>query len=143
MAIEIALTGKITDPEIRNVTLFNNGQTLTLPRFEELILLGSDDIQTLCNLPTERVTLLRQNVGEVSVSAGIYILEGGATVHAEVQHGASVKFRQFSVYLTISAPSMMAFMDAYAMAINNKLRGLELQPKNTDTFRQVAQTRAN
>ena len=138
MAIEIVLTEAIPDPHIRNVTLSSDGKTLTLPGFAELTLLGERDIDTLCNLPVARVTMLRTLVGEASTSAGVYLLEGDTSVVVEVQHGSSHKFRQVNVYLTIKAPSMTAFMDAFAMTVNNKLYGLELRPKDTDTFRQVA-----
>ena len=141
MAIEVVLTKTIADPMIRNLTLSEDGKTLTLPRFAELTLLGGADIEKLLNLPIDSVTMLRQGVGEASISAGVYLLENGSTVHVEVQHGASVKFRQVNVYLTIRSPSITAFVDSYALALNNKLYGLELRPKDTATFRQVAQDR--
>jgi hypothetical protein len=142
MAIVADLEQACGDLDVDGVTLTHEGKRLTLPSFERLMLMGSEDIEKLLSLHYDRVTVLQENVGEIGTPAGVYILQNGATVHVEVRHGPSVKFRQVIVYMTINAPTLTAFMDAYAMTLNNKLRGLELRPEDTESFRRVALARS-
>jgi hypothetical protein len=135
--IEIVLRKKVADPRIRNIKCENGGMKLVAEGFEELTLLGETDIKKLCSLPIEQVTILNHSVGEISTAAGVYLLEGGATVQVMQHSSASVKFRQMTAFVTINAPSIQSFMDTFAMTMNNKLLGLELIPSDTQTYRRM------
>jgi hypothetical protein len=134
MAIEIVLKESKPKLRMRNVRVKDGGCVLEIDSFAHIIAFGEADIATLTSLSIDRVTVINGKIGLAATPDGMYVLKDDTQVFVKRFHNPK-KHGEIEVLVTINATGIQAFMDAYALAVNNLLTSVvKVVPEMCPTF---------